>query len=137
MGMMDWLSEYVAGLQRLFGVRITPEIVQVSTRTEFDRHYGKPSPRWVAGTARPGYVVVFSKDVIEEVAGKPASEWETLVKHEVAHLFLRKAIGRGPRWLHAGRPEDRKWDVLAIVRNALGFISRDYDATIGRLFEGL
>lgn len=83
------------------GVRLDDraEIIICHTHADFERAAGKSVPIWVLGLARPDGNQVLLKEL-------PPISFRKLVRHEVVHLLVGRALGsyseRAPRWLHEG-----------------------------------
>jgi Peptidase MA superfamily len=74
-------------------------IVVCSTDTEFEQQAGRSLATWILGLADPEENRVL-------VRALPATTLRQVTRHELAHLFMGKALGdyepRAPRWLHEG-----------------------------------
>jgi hypothetical protein len=88
-------------LQTDLGVRLgeRAELVICPTHADFERAAGKEMPVWVLGLAVPEQDRVILKEL-------PPLSFRKLVRHEVVHLYVGRALGsysnRAPRWLHEG-----------------------------------
>ncbi|MGQ9730587.1 MAG: peptidase MA family metallohydrolase [Candidatus Zipacnadales bacterium] len=75
------------------------EIVLCRTHAEFERELGQAQPGWVIGIARAEDNRVFLKQ-------RSLASFGRLVRHEIIHLLLGRALGEAneeaPRWLHEG-----------------------------------
>lgn len=94
-------DELASQLMGDLGVRLDDraEIIICLNHADFERAAGKRVPVWVLGLARPGDNQVLLKEL-------PPLSFRKLVRHEVVHLFVGRALGsyaeRAPRWLHEG-----------------------------------
>ncbi len=94
-------DELASNLISDLGIRLEgrAEIIICPTHADFERAAGKRMPIWVLGLARPGDNQVLLKTV-------PPISFRKLVRHEIVHLFVGRALGsytdRAPRWLHEG-----------------------------------
>ncbi len=88
-------------LQADLGARLREraELVISPTHADFERAVGKEMPVWVLGLAQPEQNRVILKEL-------PPLSFRKLVRHEVVHLYVGRALGsyrsRAPRWLHEG-----------------------------------
>jgi len=75
------------------------EIIVCSTHSELEREAGRWQGVWVLGLALPEAHRVLVKAL-------PHATLRRVTRHELAHLFLSKALGEddaiAPRWLHEG-----------------------------------
>lgn len=75
------------------------EIMICPTHADFERAVGKQMPVWVLGLAVPEESRVAVKEL-------PPLSFRKLVRHEVVHLYVGKALGPyspdAPRWFHEG-----------------------------------
>lgn len=87
-------------------IKDKPSIVKISDRKTIDALFGRKTEPWMVGWAESRKIFVldrknYSKESIHKYSGE---EYRTLVKHELAHLYLRIIVENGfiPCWLEEG-----------------------------------
>ncbi len=94
-------DQLAARLATDLGVRLDDraEITICSTHADFEDAVGKQMPAWVLGLA----VTEENRVAVKEL---PPLSFRKLVRHEVVHLYVGRALGpysgHAPRWLHEG-----------------------------------
>lgn len=84
-----------------------PRVFLIKSREEFDILYGYKTEPWVVGTTMgtQNKVYLLHPDVYEKESNHKYSdkEYETLLRHEISHLYTRIYFGDfKPRWLLEG-----------------------------------
>jgi len=73
-------------------------------REDMDKVCGFKTEPWLVGTTtREGEIFIFSPKIFNEVSSHPASDFEPVLTHELAHIFLNE-ISKfyQPVWLNEG-----------------------------------
>lgn len=80
-----------------------PDIIEVKTRTEFNKILGRNTEKWEVGFVKEGKIVIFYKDIFEKVSTHKNKEWEQILRHELCHiLYMHKFKTIFPLWLNEG-----------------------------------
>ena len=62
----------------------------------------RKTENFVVGFASQGNVFIFPKKLFPKFSPHPESHFDEVLKHEIAHLYIHKAFGRGPAWFDEG-----------------------------------
>ncbi len=83
-----------------------PLVIKIPDRKTIDSILGKKTEPWMVGWASDGKIFVLDRKKYssESIHKYSKEEYITLVKHELAHLYLRIIVDKGfiPCWLEEG-----------------------------------
>jgi hypothetical protein len=98
------IEQIVKELSQLFGVEpISPSVRIAGSRAEMDRIKERPTEPWLVGTVKDGVIYLLDKDRFETESDHPKSDFEKVLKHEIAHLYITAVAGTNkPFWLNEG-----------------------------------
>ncbi len=113
----------------------TPERIRVRLLTNDDLR-ARTVPMWIVGQASgTSDMVIFP----ERISSYPYGSLETVFRHEIVHLALNAAAGRGrlPRWFHEGVAVsiESDWGVADTLRLLLAAVGGPDVSEVSRLFE--
>lgn len=82
-------------------IRVNTYLIQ--SRKEYDKIIGEKSEDWMVGFARGNTVFILDRDKFESDSNHPKSDFEPVLKHEIAHIYYRKLKQNDdPAWLNEG-----------------------------------
>ena len=87
-----------------FGIpEIKVRIIPINSRAEYDELRGQKTKDWMVGFTRGKTVYILDKDKFETDSSHPGSDFEPVLKHEIAHIYYRQLKKNGgPAWLNEG-----------------------------------
>lgn len=90
-----------------FGYTLSSKCVVhiIYKREEMDKVCGgsKTEPWLVGTTTTEGEIYIFSPTVFSTITSHPASNFDSILTHEIAHIFTNEIIKTyRPAWLHEG-----------------------------------
>lgn len=89
--------------RKFFGFDIKFKIELIYSRKEFDKKFGKKTPRWVCGAIKKNKIILFAPSVFEKKTIHKLSIYADTLIHELNHIFYEKlAKTYKPWWLHEG-----------------------------------
>ncbi len=72
-------------------------------RSEMDKLCGHKTAKWQVGYANKNQIYIFSPSVFGKESDHPKSDFDYVLTHEIAHLFINEFLGINyPKWLHEG-----------------------------------
>lgn len=91
--------------KQFFGKDVTGiKVNLLYTRDEMDKAYGQKTPNWlVAFAGKEKTITIFSPSVLSQVSPHPASDFQSLLAHDITHEFTQELYKlKYPRWLAEG-----------------------------------
>jgi len=72
-------------------------------RSGMDEICGYKTAKWQVGYANKNQIYIFSPSVFDQVSDHPKSDFNYVLTHEIAHLFINEFLGINyPKWLCEG-----------------------------------
>jgi len=97
------IDTFISKLEDIFSVKVDFKINYVKSRDEMDKVLKRKTESWLVGTAREGQIYIFPKELFPKVSNQHSEkDFEPVLRHEIVHLFIHKAFGRGPAWFDEG-----------------------------------
>lgn len=94
-------SKEVSDFFELSESRINVHLIQ--SRKEYNELWGDKTEDWMVGFTRGRTVFIFDKDKFETESNHPKSDFEKVLKHEIAHIYYRQLKqNSAPAWLNEG-----------------------------------
>ena len=93
------INRYIESLIKTFNIKIEPRITICNSREEFNKYLCEETPEWKIGCTEGREVIILSKEIIEN---ERKNNFLKILKHEIAHIFIHKSFGKGPRWFDEG-----------------------------------
>lgn len=83
--------------------KIDINIHLVQSREEFDKLEGNKTEDWVVGFTKNDTIYVLDPNKFEEYSTHPKTDFESVLKHEIAHMYYKELNTSGhPNWLDEG-----------------------------------
>ena len=100
---MDQIKEFIQSLEKIFAVKVNVKINYVNTREEMNKILGRKTENWVVGSVKEDIIYIFYKKLFPIVSKQHTEEdFYPVLKHEIVHLFIHKAFGKGSAWFDEG-----------------------------------
>jgi hypothetical protein len=98
------VAKYSKEVSDFFGIPETRvNVFLIQSREEYDRIAEEKSENWMVGFTRSNTVFILDRDKFESESNHPKSDFEPVLKHEIAHIYYRKLKHNGaPAWLNEG-----------------------------------
>lgn len=98
------IDETVDRFNQIFGVdNIKPSVHLVASRAEMDQIKQSSTQSWLVGFVQNGGIYILDKNKFETDSSHPKSNFEGVLQHEIAHLYIAEAMGnKKPNWLNEG-----------------------------------
>jgi hypothetical protein len=107
--LLEAKEQAIAKYTDFFGITLQREfkIYMIHSREEMDIVQDKKTEDWVVGHTRDHgtKVFIFDPEHYEKETGKTQIYFKKLLKHEIAHVYVRKIIDNNvecPKWLNEG-----------------------------------
>lgn len=98
------IDKIINDFNQLFKIdNINPVVRIVDSRAEIDEIKGYQTEPWLVGTVKEGIIYLLAKDKFETDSNHPKSDFDKVLKHEIAHLYITAvAKTNKPFWLNEG-----------------------------------
>ena len=98
------IKEITIDFGKVFKINIiAPSVYIVDSRKEMNEVKGYQTEPWLVGTVKDKVIYLLDKDKFETDSNHPRSDFDKVLKHEIAHLYITAVAGTNkPFWLNEG-----------------------------------